>query len=64
MIHLAGFAAFKKWTGSVKEMPNLILKKFKRQDLLRLAEKEEDEEVEGEREGDMNEEELQGGEDN
>ena len=45
-------------------MPNLILKKFKRQDLLRLAEKEEDEEVEGEREGDMNEEELQGGEDN
>merc|ERR1711915_878341 len=61
VIHLAGFAAFKKWTGSVKEMPNLILKKFKRQDLLRLAEKEEDEDGEGE--GDMNEEELQSKED-
>merc|ERR1711942_113323 len=58
VIHLAGFAALKKWTGSVKEMPNLILKKFKRQDLLRLAEKEEDEDGEGEGKGDMNEEEL------
>merc|ERR1711942_585202 len=54
-------AALKKWTGSVKEMPNLILKKFKRQDLLRLAEKEEDEDGEGE--GDMNEEELASKED-
>merc|ERR1712243_395474 len=55
VIHLAGFAALKKWKGSIKDMPNLILKKFKRQDLLKQAEKEEDEEVEGEREGDMNE---------
>merc|ERR1712142_227307 len=44
VIHIAGFAAFKKWTGSVKEMPNLILKKFRRQELLKSAEKEEQEE--------------------
>merc|ERR1712168_321795 len=56
VIHLAGFAALKKWTGSIKDMPNLILKKFKRHDLLRKAEKEEEEDGEGE--GDMNEEEL------
>ena len=41
MIHLAGFAALKKWRGDIKEMPNLILKKFKREDLLKSAEKEE-----------------------
>merc|ERR1712136_667070 len=44
VIHLAGFAALKKWKGSIKDMPNLILKKFKRQDLLKKAEKEEQEE--------------------
>merc|ERR1712243_91496 len=44
VIHLAGFAALKKWKGSIKDMPNLILKKFKRQDLLKKAEKEDDEE--------------------
>merc|ERR1711942_233349 len=44
VMHLAGFNALKKWNGSLKEMPNLILKKFKRQDLLKKAEKEEEEE--------------------
>ena len=51
VIHLAGFAALKMWKGSIKDMPNLILKKFKRQDLLKKAEKEDEEEeedVEGE----------------
>ena len=51
VIHLAGFAALKKWKGSIKDMPNLILKKFKRQDLLKKAEKEDEEEEEEDVEG-------------
>merc|ERR1711942_651291 len=51
VIHLAGFAALKKWKGSIKDMPNLVLKKFKRQDLLKKAEKEDEEEEEEDVEG-------------
>ena len=58
VIHLAGFAALKKWTGSIKDMPNLILKKFKRHDLVRKAEKEEEEEEE-EEQAEQEEEELE-----
>jgi len=50
VIHRAGFAALKKWRGDVKELPNLILKKYKRQDLLKKAEKETEEEEEEEKE--------------
>merc|ERR1711915_537674 len=49
VIHRAGFAALKKWRGDLKELPNLILKKFKRQDLLKKAEKEGEDEDETEK---------------
>ena len=46
VIHRAGFAALKRWRGDVKDLPNLVLKKYKRQDLLKKAEEEEEEEEE------------------
>merc|ERR1711915_569092 len=56
VIHLAGFAALRKWRGDVKDLPNLVLKKYKRQDLLKRAEKEDEVEEEEEEEEEMKEE--------
>jgi len=36
-----GFMALKAWSGNVKDMPNLQLRKFKKIDLVKAAEAEE-----------------------